>query len=147
MPYVYSTATNDITYIEYYDPATEGALRTIKRKMTIRGGAGRPAKRTLITPYGLATEVSEEGLTWLEAQPAFQRHVATGFMLTSKNKKDADVMAADMAQRDGSAQLVPNDFSPEEQAKLKAAQSSYAPVSDAVDTPTTKPRSKPLLRS
>jgi hypothetical protein len=147
MPYVYSTATADNTYVEYHPPAGEGSMRNIKRRMTIRGGAGLPAKRTLITPYGLATEVTDDGLAWLLTLPAFQRHMERGFITHSKTKKDADKMAATMTQRDGSAQLVPNDFSDAELAKLRAATSSLMPAHDTNEAPTTKPRSKPLLKS
>jgi hypothetical protein len=144
MPHVYSTATNDIAYAEYHPASSDGALRSIKRKMVIRGGAGLPARRTLITRYGVGTEVSDDGLEWLLTIPAFQRHMQAGFIKHFKASKDGDKVAADMSQRDGSSQLVPNDFSDAELAKVKAATSSFAPTSDPIDAPTTKPRFKPI---
>jgi len=147
MPFVYSTATNDIAYTEYHDAASDGALRPVKRKMIIRGGAGLPNRRTLLTPYGHGTEVTEEGLEWLLTIPAFQRHMKAGFIKHFGAKKDANKVAADMSQRDGSAPLVPNDYSPEEQAKIKAATMANMRPEDVPESPTKAPRFKPLLKS
>lgn len=109
MPRVYSTITNSTAYVQY-DKGVNDMPREVKR-VVIQGGAGVAQKRTLYTPLGVATEVSKEELDFLEGDANFQRHVKAGFLKVVKTgRTDADVVAADMQQRDGSAPLVPNDF-------------------------------------
>lgn len=134
MNFVYSTATNDITYVDYLPAAENGAKRNIKKSVLIKGGAGLPKHRTLITPYGVKTEVSDEDLAFLESNQAFQRHAKRGFMKVMKRNVDPDKVAADMAQRDGSAPYVPNDYEAKKQGKTGG--------SEVVTPPTTAPRSK-----
>jgi hypothetical protein len=131
MPFVYSTATNATTYATYHENPGSVGLNRIKRSVTIAGGSNVAAKRTLYTPIGVGTEVSQDDLDFLLTVPAFQRHIARGFVKVSKDTRDnAEVAAADMNSRDGSAPLVPGDFGPNSpfgenapQAEAKAAPS------------------------
>lgn len=136
MPLVYSTMTNNSEYVEYKTNTTNNLAIPV-RKVVIKGGAGVSQKRTLITPLGVRTEVSAEDLAFLQNDVNFKRHVDAGFLkVVSKGKPDADAVAADMQQRDGSAPLVPNDYVDGSQPKV----GDEKPVSEV----TTAPRSKPL---
>ena len=100
MPYIYSTATNDGYYCNYDNGG--GDLPVLKKKVLVKGGATRGGKG-LITPLGVRTEVSEEDLAFLEANPAFQRHKSAGFITVFKSAKDPDKIAKDMTSHDGSS--------------------------------------------
>jgi hypothetical protein len=113
MPFVYSTATNATTYALYHENPEYKGLNRIKKSVTIAGGSNVAAKRTLYTPVGVGTEVTQDDLDFLLTVPAFQRHIERGFVKVSKDTRDnAEVAAADMNNRDGSAPLVPGDFGP-----------------------------------
>jgi hypothetical protein len=120
--YIFSTLTSDNLYVNH-EPSgndmplplnvdgTEGVL--------IRGGAGVADER-IITPKGVATQVTEAQVEYLRANKVFQLHERNGFIVVSDKNEDVEKMAADMASRDGSAPLVPNDF-PEGQQPAHAA--------------------------
>lgn len=109
MPWVYSTATNDTQYREY-GPPRKSAPPVVKRKVLIKGGANRPAFRTLVTPYGVGTEVTEEELAFLESNKSFQRHKDAGYVSVTAKKVDPERPAANMEKRDGAAPFVEADF-------------------------------------
>jgi hypothetical protein len=120
MPFVvYSTATNPTRYVEYNprDGENDKRLPTVKRGVVIQGGAGLPAKKTLITPFGVSTVVSDTDMEWLETVPAFQRHKAAGFIKVTKQLTDDEVATADMNRRDGSSPIVPQDYLPDGSGK------------------------------
>jgi len=112
MPYIFSTATNSTTYNVY--EKTGNNLNASKKRITINGGHGR-INKSLITPQGVATQVTDEELAVLEANPTFKRHVERGYLRVSKAKADAEKVSSDMTQRDKSAQLVDGDFKDEKQ--------------------------------
>ena len=110
MPYVYSTATSAITYVEYEpDIEKKSGHSKIVRKVTINGGHG-VATKNLITPKGIMTKITDDDFEWLVQQPSFQNHMKRGFMSYDKNKIDPEKKAANMAKGDQSAPLTPNDF-------------------------------------
>jgi hypothetical protein len=112
MPYVYSTATGAISYIEYEpDNDKSAGFAKVLKKVTIAGGHG-VATKNLVTPKGVATRVSEEDLEFLLKNKSFQKHVKAGFMTHDKNKVDPEKKVANMSKADGCAPLTPNDFKP-----------------------------------
>lgn len=140
---IYSTLTNHQTFVDWKDGPD---IPTRGISVTIRGGAGIVRKTGLITPFGVATDVTEEQLTFLLTLPDFNNFIQRGWLKIQKSsgwKTDADVVAADMQQRDGSAPLVPNDYV-----------DGKAPIVGAVGgtdnsegtPPTTKPRTVPLKK-
>lgn len=110
MPYVYSTATCAGKYVKYApdNAKTQGHAKIIK-SVTINGGHG-VATKALVTPRGVVTEVTEEELEFLLADPAFQRHMKAGFMTYDRTKVDPEKRAAEMAKGDNAAPLTPEDF-------------------------------------
>jgi hypothetical protein len=109
MPWVYSTATNDTIFTEYSE-AVDGMLPVAKRWVTVKGGANLPERRTLITPYGIGTEISKSDAEFLSNDNLFNTMVKNGFMKLMVLKYDAEKVAADMKSRDGSSPLVPQDY-------------------------------------
>ena len=75
--YIHSTASADMTYPVY----AGGTDRPTKiKEIVIKGRANVIDPRTLFTPTGAVTEVSDADLELLKKNAAFQRHVARGFM-------------------------------------------------------------------
>jgi len=112
MPYVYSTATNHIAYVEYEtDNDKNSGFAKVAKKVIVTGGHGLATKQ-LVTPKGVATKVSDDDLEFLLKNKSFQRHVKAGYMTYDKNKSDPEKKAASMAQADGCSPLTPNDFKP-----------------------------------
>lgn len=114
MPYVFSTLSSPVAYTLYNE--SERGAHTVKSKIIIKGGAG-VANKNLITPLGVATEVTEEELEVLKTHPVFKLHLENGYVKIKEKQADAEVVAADMNSRDESAPLTPNDFKDEDQAK------------------------------
>lgn len=134
---VYSTLTAANEYAEYQNVG--GDLQQVTRSVTVKGGAGLPRRQGLLTPLGVMTEVSESDLEFLEQHKNFQQHVAGGWIKVVKSlrfKADADVVAADLAQRDGGSPLVFADFK-------EGAQITYGDNVPATNV-TNHRRSRPI---
>ena len=67
---------------------------------TLPGGAGISNKKTLVTPEGVATEVSDEVLSNLMEIEAFTKDVERGFVKVLKNKRAGSVDADKEASKD-----------------------------------------------
>lgn len=107
MPYVYSTLTNSTTYV-HYKPTDPKQLSIRDKSVTIRGGANLPTK-TLVTPLGVATKVSDEDMEWLEKDYHFKEHVKQGFLIVDKRNVAPEKMAESMKKRDLSSPKIPTD--------------------------------------
>ena len=111
MPWIYSTFTNATKYCDWSEPASPNTLPIILRSLVVRGGAGLPAKKTLITPFGVGTQVTDAELDWLNDNTQFKQHIAAGFIKTlAIAHKNPDDVVYDMSQRDGSSPIVPSDY-------------------------------------
>ena len=115
MPYVYSTLTADNQYTAYSKGGDGQPLA--ERAVLIKGGSNVADPNTLLTPYGVPTKVTDDELEFLETIPAFRQHRDAGFLAVSKDKVEAEVVAADMTLRDGSAPLTPEDVGSSEPAQ------------------------------
>lgn len=93
---IISKRTNNIEIAEYrIDPVAHQQIPV--RSVTILGGAGILDPKTLVTPEGVATEISDEALAWLERQPKFQRGVKAGIFRVMRGVKARDVDADEIA--------------------------------------------------
>lgn len=108
--YVFSTLAADVSYTGYAKQENDNVPQ-VQMAVVVKGGAGVANKRTLITPRGVVTEVTEEEAIFLAGHPVFQIHLKNGFVQISDAKADGDDAAADMTGRDESAPLVDEDFS------------------------------------
>lgn len=115
MPYVYSTLTNNNSFMDY-EKSQPGAPLVVKRSVTIKGGTGI-ANKHLFTPMGVATEVSEEDLDFLKANDGFRHFVDKGFITYREKEVHPEVAASDMDTRDQSTPVMPQDFREQDAAK------------------------------
>ena len=115
MPYVYSTATNSITYVEYEKNAPRDISIPKKwpdgkpMKVMIHGGHGI-ANKHFLTPKGVVTQVTDNEMEWLLTNPSFKKHVERGFMVYDKKKVEPSKKAKDMEDKDGCAPVTPSDY-------------------------------------
>lgn len=108
--YVFSTLAAAVSYTGYAAPLGD-SLPQVAMSVVVNGGAGVANKRTLDTPRGVVTEVTEEEAKFLAGHPVFQIHLKNGYVQISDAKADGDEAAADLTGRDESAPLVDEDFS------------------------------------
>lgn len=118
MPFVYSTTTNNTFYEEYAEAIEGSQIRQIKRKVLIKGGNG-VANKHLVTPFGVATQVSDDDLSFLMNNEAFLRHMKRGFLKVEERNIAAEKVAADMTPKDKSHPLRPKDFDKDEAKPMK----------------------------
>lgn len=106
--YVYSTLACDQLYTVWtpIDPVTKTGPNHAG-EVFIRGGAGVANSKTLITPSGVATEVTDEQLALLERCEDFRRHKENGYIRVEARSKDLDKVVADMADSDKSRPYTP----------------------------------------
>ena len=103
--YIHSTASQDMNYPIF----AGGTDRPQKIKdIIIKGRANVVDPRTLVTPTGAVTEISDADLELLKKSAAFQRHVARGFM---RVMQESELNTADMQKKDNSAQLQDSEYS------------------------------------
>lgn len=113
--YVYSTATNSTNYVQYESNSSSDLGKIKKRadgslvKIEIHGGHG-VANKHFVTPRGVMTKVSDEDMEILLQDQAFLRHHKAGFITYEKKSVNPEKMAANMADKDGSAPITPKDF-------------------------------------
>ena len=107
MPTIYSTLTEPQQYTKY---ESAGDTHRVVASVRINGGHGKADHKTLITPLGMATEVTEEQLAILMENKSFLKHKERGYITVSGKREDAEKVAADMTVSDGSAQLTDADF-------------------------------------
>lgn len=114
MPYIYSTLTSDNLYTSY--SAGGGDMPIPGRQVLVKGGTGLANDR-LITPLGVATEVTAEDLDLLKTIPAFLEHQKNGHIVVDAKKQDPEKVASGMKTRDGSAPRTDADFPADNQPK------------------------------
>ena len=104
--FVFSTLASDVAYTNHVSGGAD--LPVALPSVLIKGGAG-VANDRIVTPRGVATEVTEEQVEYLRANEVFKLHERNGFVMVSESYADPDTVAADMTGRDHSAPLVPQD--------------------------------------
>ena len=104
---VFSTLTASVKYAQYKPGAAD--MPVCVATVEILGGRGL-ADKHLITPEGVRTEVSDADLAVLESLPLFQLHKANGFIKVYPGKPEIEKVVKDMAVKDASAPLTPEDF-------------------------------------
>lgn len=114
--YVYSTASTNVAYAQYGE-AAGNAPRPVIRRVVVKGGAN-VANKHVITPYGIATQISDEDAAFLATDPNFLRHQKAGHVKLEFRRLDPEVVAGDMQGRDRSAPLVEGDYPPGKAPKV-----------------------------
>ena len=109
--YIFSTLANDQLYQNWLTGGND--LPSKGHAVHIKGGTG-VANDRLITPMGVATEITEEDLGELEKNPVFQQHKEKGFVVIRQKKAETEKVASDMNLKDESAPLTDADYAKEE---------------------------------
>jgi len=105
MNYVISTITNANAF-PVYMKVNGSPVSQHKKIITIKGGANVTDPKTMVTPEGVVTEVSDEDLAVLEKNKSFMKFVSGGFIKIKKHRvtEVEKEVKNDMSQKDGSAQ-------------------------------------------
>ena len=104
--FVFCTLASDVAYTNHAQGG--GDMPIELPPALIKGGAG-VANDRIVTPRGVATEVTEEQVEYLRQNEIFKLHEKNGFVMVSDAYADPDTVAADMTGRDNSAPVVPQD--------------------------------------
>lgn len=108
MNYVVSKQAAGVDYV-LYEKSGSGKL-VAKGVVSIDGGAGVANKKTLYTPDGILTPISDQDVEMLNLNPVFKAHLENGSVkLLRKNPGDPDKAAADL-DKDPSAPITPEDY-------------------------------------
>lgn len=107
MIYITSKMAAPVTYAFY----TQGAnkINVVTDEITIKGGADVINRKTLETPSGAVTELSEEKFNKLKSHPLFKKHLEDGFLAVLGTEKEANKADKNL-NKDTSKQLTPNDY-------------------------------------
>lgn len=81
----------------------------VESQVLIKGGSGI-ANKNIITPYGVATEVTPDELAQLESNEQFQLHKANGYIRVESKKSETEKVVKDMTKKDKSAPATPEDY-------------------------------------
>jgi hypothetical protein len=81
----------------------------------IKGGTG-VANNRLITPLGVATEITEFDLEELKKNPSFLEHEKDGYIVVRDKKADTEKVASGMNLKDESAPMTDADYASEAEA-------------------------------
>ncbi|MCL2887518.1 MAG: hypothetical protein FWF20_12255 [Betaproteobacteria bacterium] len=112
--YVYSTLANDQKYIDWQKGGAD--VHIPAHAVLVKGGSGVMNKR-IVTPLGIATEISEEEAAFLERNPLFKMHAQKGFVRIERRKADPEKVAADMSRADPAGPKTPADYADKDGAK------------------------------
>lgn len=107
MPHIVSTLSNDQNYTDWSKPDQIGkvARPAVLRKQIIIKGKANIITKSLVTPEGVLTSVTEDELEILKKIPLFQKHIDGGHLKIIVREASADKIAKDMTDRDSSAPL------------------------------------------
>lgn len=105
--YVYSTLACDQLYTNWRVSDITGQDPAHIGHVLVRGGAGIANSRTLVTPQGVVTEVSDDQLALLEQNDDFKRHKVNGYIRVEARAKDLDKVTGDMSAGDKSRPYTP----------------------------------------
>lgn len=110
MAYILSKLANSQCYVKWAKGAN--GINNIAAKVEIKGGADVINKKTLETPRGVVTEVTEAELELLKENPDFNRHLENGFITIIDNKPSEEKIEekAEAMPKDASRQKTPKDY-------------------------------------
>ena len=103
MAFIYSTLSNSQLYTIYQNQDDNRLPKKVKT-IHVEGGANIRLK-SLETPFGVVTEVSDEDLEHLEKNGVFQIHKKNGHIKVDKKKNEIEKAVSDMTRIDASAPI------------------------------------------
>ena len=111
MAYITSRLATGVEYT-FYEKGANG-INQVVDVISVNGGADVINKRSLETPYGVVTEISDDKLAKLKSHPVFQKHLEDGYIVIQTVEKEADKIAKDEnneLKKDNSKQLTEKDY-------------------------------------
>ena len=108
MPYVLSRLAAGVDY-ELYDLKTPNGIPRLLETVTVKGGADVADKKTLVTPRGVATEITKKQAELLKKNPVFEIHLDKGVVEILDKLPDLEKEAANL-DPDPSAPVTPGDY-------------------------------------
>jgi hypothetical protein len=109
--YVFSTLANDQLYQNWLEGGNDMPLKG--HSVLIKGGTG-VANDRLVTPIGVATEITDEDYAELQKNQVFIRHEKEGFITVRQKSVAVEKVTPDMNMKDKSAPLTASDFKEDE---------------------------------
>ena len=124
--YIFSTLTNDQVYANYKLPVGSRQQRLVAEKINskngifIEGGANlrKIADRSIVTPKGVMTKVSQDEYKYLCRCAGFVDHFEGGYIAIEAKEHKATDVAKNMKAKDKSAQKTKGDFKDGEAPKV-----------------------------
>lgn len=107
MAFVTSRLATGVDYTFYKQ--NESKINIVVDTIHVNGGADVVNKRTLDTPQGVVTELTDEQLDKLKSHPVFQQHLKGGYVVIQSTEKEAQKAKAHL-EKDKSAQITPEDY-------------------------------------
>ena len=107
MGFITSKMAAGVTYAFYTLGANK--INSITDEITVNGGADVINKRSLMTPSGVVTELTDEQIDKLKTHPLFQEHLKNGAVAIVNTEKDAKKAEKDL-EEDKSSQIKPEDY-------------------------------------
>jgi len=111
--YIYSTLANDQNYTNWTKGGGDVPIKG--HAVLIKGGTG-VANNRLITPLGVATEITDFDLEELKKNPSFLEHEKDGYVSISTKKVDTEKAAGNMNLKDESAPMTEADYASEDES-------------------------------
>lgn len=110
MAFVTSTMSAPISYVFY--KTLPGGMQAVAEEITIKGGANVADKKTILTPRGVSTELTDAQIEALKKHPIFREHLKNGFVtiVETKYKEKAEKAVKSLEKKDGSAPKTPADY-------------------------------------
>ena len=111
MSYITSRLSAGVDYTFY----TKGAngINQVIDVISINGGADVINKKSLDTPYGVVTELTDEQIAKLKTHPVFQKHLEDGYVCINSTESEANKIVKNEEndlKKDNSKQLTEKDY-------------------------------------
>ena len=106
--YVFSTLTANQKY-PTWEKIRGRDLPVMRGYVLIHGGANLPPK-TLVTPKGVMTRITDEQYAQVRESPGFKQHLENGFLSVEDKPHDIDEVVSNLKEKDTSAPMTPKDF-------------------------------------
>ena len=117
MSFITSRLATSVNYTFY----TKGAnnINVVTDTITVKGGADVINKKSLETPQGVVTELTDEQIDKLKSHPVFKQHLKGGYITIVSTEKEAKKVETEL-QEDKSKQLTPKDYTKKGKKSPKA---------------------------
>lgn len=107
MAFVTSKMAAGVKYAFYAQ--NENKINVVTDVIEIKGGADVINKRSLDTPQGVVTELTDEQIDKLKSHPVFKIHLANGAVAILGTEKEAKKAETEL-EEDKSSQIKPADY-------------------------------------